>query len=232
MQSPNLIKLAPGLSVEERYKIVIPDGLRVMAGEKSLLSESEVKALVSFEKDAVWEQYALRIGMFKWAHILWLRDIEKEKFCACTCILLLNDALWRMITDEDESLGKEALADNLATVRKYVTVLEGKLADFYPYREALARLREELYDVPIFNETTEATIQGYFQFVGEMVKRHNDTIRELCTNKVTKRHFTLIKREMELYIVKEPKPEEAAIAELMNEVKSFAESDVKARSNK
>jgi len=229
MNTPDLIKLAPTLSVEERYKIVIPDCHRLMAGEKGLLSESEMKALTTFEKNAVWEQYALRVDKFKWAHILWIRDIQKEKFCACTCILLLNDALWRMISDEDESLGKDALADNLATVRKYVSLLQDKLANFYPYREALARLQEELYGMPIFDEETEATIRGFFQFVGDMIERHNKTIRELCVNKVTKRHFKLIAQDMDSYLVKEKKPDETAIAELIDEIACYAQSDVNAR---
>ncbi len=232
MATPDLIKLAPTLSVEERYKIVVPDCLRMMNGEKGLLSETEIKALTSFEKNEVWAQYALRVGMFKWAHILWLRDIQKEKFCACTCILLLNEALWRMITDEDEALGKEALMDNLATVRKYVDLLQQKLAGFYPYREAMARLQEELYGIPIFNEDTGSTIREFFQHIGDMVERHNDTVRELCTNKDIKRHFKLIAQDMDRYLVKEPKPNEASIIELIDEARSYAESDVKARLRK
>jgi hypothetical protein len=65
-----------------------------------------------------------------------------------------------------------------------------------------------------------------------MVERHNDTIRELCTNKTIKRHFKAIAENIDPYLVKEPKPDEAAIAALVDEVRSFAESDVKARLGK
>ena len=232
MVTPNLIKLAPTLSIEERYKIVIPDALRMMVGEKSLLSDSEVTALTSFEKNVVWEQYALRVGMFKWAHILWIRDINSEKFCACTCILLLNHQLWQVIQEVGDGATKEAREKGLASLSGYVATLQEKLADFYAYRDALIRLKEELYDVPIFAGETETTIQGFYQFVGEMVERHNDTIRELCTNKTIKRHFKAIAENIDLYLVKEPKPDEAAIAALVDEVRSFAESDVRARLGK
>jgi hypothetical protein len=232
MATPNLIKLAPTLSVEERYKIIIPECYRMFRGEKGLLTESEVTAIASFEKNEVWAQYALRFGMFKWAHILWIRDIQKEKFCACTCILLLNNAVWRMIGDEDESKGKAVLTDNLATVRKCVSTLRGKLADFYLYREALIRLQEELYDVPIFDGERAETIQGFFRIIGETVEYYNETIRLLCTNKKIKRHFTLIAQDIDSYLVKETKPDEAAIAELVDEVRSYAQSDVNARLGK
>ena len=134
----------------------------------------------------------MRVGMFKWAHILWIRDINSEKFAACTTILLLNHQLWQVIRETDEGETKEAREKGLASLSNYVSLLQKKLADFYAYREALIRLKEELYDVPIFAGETETTIQGFYQFVGDMVERHNDTIRELCTNKTIKRHFKAI----------------------------------------
>jgi hypothetical protein len=232
MVSPNLIQLAPTLSVEERYRIIVPDCYRVMAGEKGMLSVSEIDAITTFDKTAVWEQYALRVGMFKWAHILWLRDIQSEKFCACTCILLLNHQLWQVIWDGDEPLSKEQRAKELETLRKYVDMLQIKLGAFYAYREALARLQEELYGLPIFDEKTDESIQGFYKFVGDMLEIHNKTVRELCADKDTKRYFKQIASEMDLYLVKESLPTEASITELIDEVKSFAESDVKARSRR
>lgn len=229
MTTPDLIKLAPTLSVEERYKIIIPDCFRMLRGEESVLSESEVVALTSFEKNAVWEQYALHVAMFKWAHILWVRDIQSEKFGACTAILLLNDALWRMIGDMDDGMEKEAVTDDRATLRKYVSVLQKKLPGFYAYREAILRLQEELYGVPIFDGEQAETIQGFFAFVGDMVKRHNDTVQMLCTDKKIKGHFKAIADDIDHYLVAEPKPEEVAIAELVDEVRSYAQSDVNAR---
>jgi hypothetical protein len=232
MTTPDLIKLAPSLSVEERYKIIIPDCYRMFNGEKALLSASETTALASFEKNEAWAQYALRFGMFKWAHILWIRDIQKEKFCACTCILLLNNAVWRMIRDEDESKGKAVLVENLAMVRKCASILRDRLADFYPYREALVRLQEELYDVPIFEGERAETIQGFFRIIGKTVEYYNETIRVLCTDKAIKRHFKFIAQDMDSYLVKETKPDETAIAALVDEVRSYAQSDVNARLGK
>ena len=232
MTTPNLIKLAPTLSVEERYRIIVPDCYRVMAGEKGMLSVSEIDAITTFDKTALWEQYALRVGMFKWAHILWLRDIQSEKFCACTCILLLNHQLWQIIWDVDVPLTKEQRANELARLRKYVDMLQIKLGTFYAYREALVRLQEELYGVPIFDEKTDESIQGFYKFVGDMVEIHNKTVRDVCADKETKRFLKPIVSEMDLYIVKESKPTEAAITALIDEVKSFAESDVRARTRR
>lgn len=229
MTTPDLIKLAPTLSVEERYKIVIPDCLRMSNGEKGLLSNSEIQALASFEKNAVWEQYALRVSMFKWAHILWVRDLNGAKFAACTCILLLKESLWRMIGDVDDAKGKEVFMDNLAAIRKYADLLKDKLANFYVYRDALSRLREELYDVPIFDGEQAETIQGFFQVIGKTVEYHNETIRALCTEKAMKRYFKPIVQDMDSYLVKATQPDEAAIKELVEEVRSYAQSDVNAR---
>jgi hypothetical protein len=232
MTMPDLIKLAPTLSIEERYKIVIPDCLRMMNGENAILSASEITALASFEKNAVWEQYALRVGMFKWAHILWVRDINGAKFAACTCILLLKEAMWRMITDVDDAKGKQVFADNLAAIRKNVGLLQDKLVGLYVYREALPRLQEELYDMPIFDGERAETIQRFFRIVGETVEYHNETIRMLCIDKTIKRHFKLIAQNIDNYLVKEMKPDDAAITALIDEVRSYAESDVKARSGR
>ena len=232
MATPDLIKLAPTLSVEERYKIAIAECLRVMAGKPSVLSGSEIDAIASFEKTAAWELYALHIGMFKWVHILWIRDINAEKFSTCTCLLLLNHQLCRVILDGDEQMTKEARVEQLELLRKYVSILQEKLTDFYAYREALPRLKEELYGVPIFNEETETTIQGFYQFTDEMVVRHNTIVRDLCTEKSIKRYFKPIAQDMEFYLVKEPKPDEVAIAELVDEIKTWAESDVRARLGK
>lgn len=232
MTTPDLIKLAPSLSVEERYKIIIPDCYRMFNGEKALLSASETTALASFEKNEVWAQYALRVGMFKWAHILWVRDINGAKFAACTCILLLKEAMWRMITDVDDAKGKQVFADNLAAIRKVIGLLQDKLVGLYVYREALPRLQEELYDVPIFEGERAETIQGFFRIIGEVVEYHNETIRMLCIDKTMKRHFKLIVQDMDRYLVKETKPDETAIAELVDEVRSYAQSDVNARLGK
>lgn len=232
MGTPNLIKLAPTLSIEERYKIVIPDALRMIKGEKGVLSDSEITALTSFEKNVVWEQYALRVGMFKWAHILWIRDINAEKFSVCTCLLLLNHQLWQVIREIDEGATKEDCAKGLESLSGYTATLKEKLADFYAYRDAMTRLQEELYDVPIFNGETEATIRGFYTFAHDMVERHNETVTLLCTDQKMKRHFKDMARDIDSYLVKEPKPDEAAVAELINEVRTWAESDVKARLGK
>jgi len=232
MTTPDLIKLAPTLSVEERYKIVIPECYRMFKGEKGLLSASEITALASFEKNAVWEQYALRIGMFKWVHILWMRDIHSEKFCVCTCILLLKHQLWQVISDVDESAPKETLAKGFEMVRKYVATLHGKLADFFAYREAIIRVQEELYGVPLFDEGTAATIQGFFLFVAEMVECHNTIVRELCADKDMKRYFKPMVKDIDRYIVAEPKPDDSAITKLIDEVRAYAESDVNARAGR
>ena len=61
MQKLDLIKLAPTLSAEERYKMAISDFHKVLAGEKPILSEAECQAIRHFDNRAVWEDYAQRL---------------------------------------------------------------------------------------------------------------------------------------------------------------------------
>jgi len=50
MGTPNLAILAPSLSAEERYRLIVPDYHNDLMGKGTILSESERQAITKFEK--------------------------------------------------------------------------------------------------------------------------------------------------------------------------------------
>ena len=57
MPTPNLAILAPSLSAEERYRLIVPDYHSDVMGKGTILSESERKAITKIENRVVWEEY-------------------------------------------------------------------------------------------------------------------------------------------------------------------------------
>ena len=75
----DIIKLAPTLSPEERFKMVMTDCLRQMDGEPSVFSETELKALIFFDSRAKWIEYVRPVIIFKLANAYWPNEIEIQR---------------------------------------------------------------------------------------------------------------------------------------------------------
>src|SRR3989338_265563 len=184
MATPDLIKLAPTLSAEERYKLIVPDLHRTLMGEKCLISESERQSIIKFDKRVVWEEYTRNICILQWATTLWQRDIETERLRAFALSLNLSHTLERVLVDgDDKSISKEKRTGQFEKLKKYVAMLEEQSVEFYAYREAINKVEQELYGVPLFNEKEKNSIASCYEMVDELFEHHNSTIRVMCENK-------------------------------------------------
>ena len=227
--TPNLIKLAPSLTVEERYRIVIPDTQKIFMGEAGSLSESEIRALTYFDSRAAWEAYAYRFFQLWLAYLVWTRDISKEKYAVLARFLLAHHQLWQVIRDVDESASNEKKAEGLETLKKYVVALEEELVGFYAYREAILCVEQDLYGVSLFDEKTSARISNDYQTADNLIDDHNAIVRILCTNKAMKKHFKPIVQDMESFIINKPVAGGTAVDELVSDLKGLATTQVKSR---
>lgn len=228
MATPDLIKLAPTLSVEERYKIIIPDLHRQLMGEEPLISESERQAITHFENRAVWEEYTRNICILQWATALWLKDIETERLRVFALSLNLHYTLERVLLDgDDKSISKEKRAEQFERVKKYVAMLKEHSVEFYAYREAINKVEQELYGVPLFNEEKKNSIASCYEMVDELFEHHNTTIRVMCENKIIKRHVKPIVQDMESYLAKKPVPDAAIVERIVDEIRQIADSETR-----
>jgi hypothetical protein len=225
---PDLIKLAPTLSVEERYKLIVPDFHRVMAGEKEFLSESEQNAITYFEKKEDWKIYVHNICMLQWANILWQRDIETEKLRVLACSLLLSHALERLLVDgDDKSISKEKRAKQFERVKECVVRFEEQSVEFYTYPLAINKLEQELYGMPIFDEKRAKRMATYYEAADELIEHHNESIRIFSANPIIKKTIKPIVQDMEKYLVKKPTPDPAQVDMIIEEIRHIADGETR-----
>jgi hypothetical protein len=227
MQTPDLIKLAPTLSAEERYKLIVSDFHRALMEEKELIAESERQAIITFNNNrAVWEEYTRNICMLQWENALWPRDIEAEKLRVFACSLLLSHALEKVLFHgDDHSISKEKRATQFESLKEYVAMFETQSMDFYAYPEAIKKIEQELYGVPIFHEEKKNRIASYYEAVDDLIEHHNKTIHTICGHKIIKKCINPMVRDMESYLVKKSIPDEKLIEKILDEVRHIAESE-------
>jgi len=79
MNTPDLIKIAPELSAEERYKIMTADWMAKANGEPQVMTDSERRAMVRFPTNAMWKEYATNVLTFKMANTYWTSEIQIDK---------------------------------------------------------------------------------------------------------------------------------------------------------
>jgi hypothetical protein len=228
MQTPDLIKLAPTLSVEERYKLIVPDFHRVMAGEKELLTESEQNAITFFAKKEDWQVYIHKICMLQWANILWQRDIETGKLRALACSLMLSHALEKLLIDgDDKSISKEKRVAQFEQVKECAARFEEQSIEFYAYPLAIKRIEQELYDTPIFDEKRGKRIAAYYEAVDGLIEHHNESVRIFCGNPIIKKTIKPIVQDMEKYFVKKRTPDLELVDTICEEIRHIADGETR-----
>ncbi len=228
MQTPDLIKLAPTLSAEERYKLIVPDFQREVAGEKSLISESERQAILRFDDRKAWEEYTRRVLLYRWANALWVREIETEKLRTYACYLFLNHHWERVVVDADETLSKEKRTERFERLKKYVSMLSAQSRDFYAYREATAEISQELYGVPLFDPKTMKEISNHYEVVDDFIESYNVSVEHFCKLVEIKKFLKPILQDKESYLVKKPVPDEKEVGGLVDGIKRVAEAEMRA----
>ena len=228
MHSSEIIKLAPTLSAEERYKLAISDFHKVLAGEKPILSEAECQAIRHFDNRAIWEEYTHSVCMLQWADTLWSKDIDTEKLRVFACYLLLSHATEKVLIDcDDRSISEERRTRQLEDLKRYAAMLGEHSAEFYVYPEAIKKIKQELYDVSLFNDKKMKRIANYYEMADDLLEDYNEKIRAICRNKILKKYFKPIVQNMESYIVKKPIPDPAIIEQMVDDIRQIADSETR-----
>lgn len=227
MPSPNLIQLAPTLSAEERYRLVVPDMHRELMGEKPLISESERQAITHFEDRKLWEEYTGRICMLQWAQALWPKDVETEKLRVIAHYLMLSHSFDRLIRDGDQQVPKGKRAKQFETLKEHAAQIGEQSVHFYAYREAFEKIKQELCGVPLLNEKWMADITEDYTLVDEMIEHYNDLVRKVCVVVVIRKTIGPIVRDMESYLVKKPMPDAAMVERIVDEIRHIAGSEMR-----
>jgi hypothetical protein len=226
MPSSNLIQLAPTLSAEERFKLIVTDLHRQMAGEKPVLSASERQAIINCENRAMWEEYTRHIGIIQWAQVFWVKDIETEKLRACASYFILSRVVDRLITAAFMNAPETLWDRHCAEVREDVEFLERNSTEFYAYREAIIQVERELYGIPLFDEKKKAVIASYYEAVDEMFSGYNVRIRALSETHLMKVRMKYIAENMESYTAKKPIPPKELIDKLVGEIMEVVDAEM------
>ena len=184
MPTPNLAILAPSLSAEERYRLIVPDYHNDLMGKATILSESERQAITKFENRGAWEEYTRGICMLKWVNVLWMQDIETEKLRAVALSLIVGYEMERVLKEADEPMPEKMRAAHYAKLREYIASFEEGSTQFYAYRAVVEMIEGELYGVPILNDEKKKMLTKYYEQVDSLFDLHTGRIRTICGNKI------------------------------------------------
>jgi hypothetical protein len=226
MPSSNLIKLAPTLSAEERFKIIVMDFHREITGEKSVFSESERQAIIRCENRLMWEDYTHRIGIMQWADAFWTKDIEMEKLRVFACSLLLGRAVDQFFEDSFIPIPEKIQEISCADIKKNIEMFEWCARKFYAYREAIIVIERELYGMPLFNERKKKVIASFYEAVDEMFENYNRRIQMLCESNGARKRLRPIAENPKSYIAKKPVPSKEFVDELVKEIMDIVGSEM------
>jgi hypothetical protein len=228
MPSSNLIKLAPTLSAEEKFKIVIAEMHQATAGEQPILKESELQAIIECHTKATWEEYNRHMSMVMWASEFWSREIEIQKLRTYAAYLNLKSELSEYIANAE--MPEEFRRRECGRIAEWVEILELTARQFYAYLEAVAQFEEKLYGVSLFDEKQKRTIDGYRSAVDDMFEHHNWLVRALSRggerNESTKKHMLPITEDTDSYLVKKPVPEQAVVDKIIATIMGVVDAEM------
>ena len=227
MPTPNLAILAPSLSAEERYRLIVPDYHNDVMGNGTILSETERQAITKFENRGMWEEYTRGICMLKWVNVLWMRDIETEKLRATALSLIVGYEMEGIFKEADQSMPEEKRAAHYAKLREYIASFEEGSTQFYAYRAAVEMIEGELYGVPILNDEKKKTLAEYYEQVDSLFDLHTGRIRTICGNEILASYLKPIADDPESYIPKKPIPDKLTVNELVEEIRHMAASETR-----
>jgi hypothetical protein len=236
MPSTNLIKLAPTLSAEEKFKIVIAEMHQATAGEQPILKESELQAVIECKNKTTWEEYNRHMSMVMWASEFWSREIEIQKLRTYAAYLNLKSELSEYIANNE--MPEEFRRKECVSIAEWVEILELTARGFYAYLEAIAQFEQNLYGVSLFDQKQKRTIDDYRNAVDEMFEHHNWLLRALVRggerSESAKRHMLPITEDIDSYLVKKPVPEQAVVDKIIDTIMGVvdAEMDMHDRHNR
>jgi hypothetical protein len=228
MNTPDLIKLAPELSAEERYKIMTADWMAKANGEPQVMTESERRAMVRFPTNAMWKEYVTKVVTFKIVNTIWRSEIQIEKLRTYACHLLAMREFEKIVVDF-EDYPKEKRMKQFENLKKYVESYNGAIAELRAYRDAIPMLEQELCGIPFFSKATGDFVAEAFKLVEDAANLYNGLVREFSGDKRSRKIIKPIVNDMESYLVKEGVADPSAATTLVEQIKELAESELKSR---
>jgi hypothetical protein len=228
MNTPDLIKLAPELSAEERYKLMTADFMAKANGESQVMTESERRAMVRFPTNAMWKEYATSVVTFKLVNTIWVNEIQIEKLRTFACYLMAMHELEKIVVDcEDYSDDKRA--KQFESLKKYVASYNEAIASFRVYQEAIPLLERELCGIPFFSTPTMNSITEAFKLVDDATAIYNGIVRHFSEDKEVREFIKPIVNDIDSYLVSEAAPDPSRATKLVEQIKELAESEMQSR---
>ena len=229
MTTLDLLKLAPELSAEERYKLMTADFMARANGEQSLITESERRAMLRFPTTTMWREYATSVVTFKLVNTIWIHEIDAEKLRTYACYLLSIHELERIIVDAEDKLPNDRQAKQFDNLKSYVAAFNRAIKEFRVYREAIPKLEQELCGIPFFSKPTKAFIATSYELIDQVAAFYNDTVRKFCDDKRARKFMKPIVHDINSYLVKEGTPDLSGAATLVEQIKELAEAEMRSR---
>jgi hypothetical protein len=227
MPSVDIIKIAPTLSAEERFKMMVADVHKQMAGEKAVFSLSERSAIMKCEHKAMWEEYTRHIGIMQWATAFWMKDIEAERLRVFAGSLLLERMLDHLVDDADIRMPESIRKNTYIRLKEFVDLLESQSELFYAYREAIAQIEaKHLYGMPLFDEKRKAMIAGAYDMTDTIFEMYNHRLTMFAGIPSFEDFMKPISENIGDYTVKKPVPRQETIDKIINEIMEIADSEM------
>lgn len=230
MNAPDIVKLAPTLSPEERYKLIAADMLKRMDHEKPVLSEAETQALVRFDKRSDWLEYVFRVILFKFANSMWLDQLQIAKLRVFAFYVMISHQLERVAMDADDAqIPEKWRAAQYERLRSYIKNMNEVLPDFLAYREAIPRLEQETYGMPVYGEKVRAEILEQFTFVEERIDAFNEMVKQIAADKFLGKYLQPLAKDTHSYLIKKEPPDPVIVEQLVEDIKHLAASERNSR---
>ena len=206
MDKADITKIAPTLSTKERIKLLISDWQKILAGKKSLLSEEEKKALLSFTNAEDFRQYEYFESIYKWCGLfLWRDEIEKT-------FLRIAIGFYRIggCSDQQET----------------TQFLEKEIKELFEYKAAVETIEKEL-DLPLFDETTYSKIKSYWSWTENFVTKHNEIVEGFEAADFERDEFLVaFGSNKEKCLIKRLEPDKEVVAQMIVAVKELVNSEI------
>jgi hypothetical protein len=228
MTTPDLTRLAPELSAEERYKFMTADFMAKANGEPSPITESERRAMMRFPTTAVWREYATYVVTFKLVNTIWVNEIQVDKLRTYACYLLAMHEFEKIIVDH-EDYSDDQRAKQFENLKEFVAVYNGAIADFRSYQDAIPLLEQVLCGIPYFSKATSDDIAASYKLVDDATILYNGIVRHFSDDKEARKFLKPIVNDMASYIVKDAVPDPSRAATLVEQIKEIAESEMRSR---
>jgi hypothetical protein len=177
MATKEIVKIAPALSAEERFRMMLPDLIRLQDEKQPLLSATEMDAIRTCPRGEVLEGYGYRVSLFSWITMIWLRDWNAIRTRVSLFGLVMLYEFERTLRDAENPDDK----DPFDLVRSMAAAMEATLEEFYAYRASIPLLEGELCGLPFFGEEKRAGIDHEYSDTEEFIVRYNEMVEVAFT---------------------------------------------------